>query len=214
MLTPPSSTSNFSHLSLPLKKVTNFDLAVEGEYEQLDISQTDWSQQVPASLEFKDCRLQHCNFNGLKIAKLSLINVVLENCDLANTEIGELYAKDVDFQKCRLTGCIANESILNSVAYKRCQLQFAQFRFTKLKKVIFRDSPLNEADFYAANLWRVNFYNCDLTRAEMSCSHHLDTDLSSSNITGLKIGLDSLKGITINQIQINDLAWLLGVNII
>jgi hypothetical protein len=47
----------------------------------------------------------------------------------------------------------------------------------------------------------------------MSKTKHSDTDLRTSNIAGINIGIESLKGITINQAQVNDLAWLLGVNI-
>jgi hypothetical protein len=47
----------------------------------------------------------------------------------------------------------------------------------------------------------------------MSGTEHYKTDFRTSNISGLNIGIDSLKGATISRAQVIDLAWLLGTDI-
>jgi uncharacterized protein YjbI with pentapeptide repeats len=112
-----------------------------------------------------------------------------------------------------MTGFVATEGVLNKVLYKNCQLKFSLFRFTKLERILFYDCLLNESDFYSAGLKQVDFYKCDLNKSEMSKTEHFKTDLRTSNISGLNISPESLKGVTISRTQVFDLAWLLGANI-
>ena len=207
------TNNNFAKLPRNLEKPVDFVLTDEGEYEGLEINGYDFSAAAFTNLDFKDCLLKNCNLNHLKSVKLSLINVRLENCDLANLEIEELYTRSVDFLKCRLTGFVSSDSVLNETSFNNCQLKLAQFRFTKMKSLIFNNCLLNEADFYAAQMLKVNFLDCDLTKAEMSKTKNFETDLRTSNIAGLNIGIDNLKGVIIGPEQINDLVWLLGVSI-
>lgn len=207
------TNNNFAKLPKSLEKPIDFTLTDEEEYEGLEINDYDFSNTAFTSLDFKDCLIKNCNLGHLKSVKLSLINVRLENCDLANLEIEELYTRGVDFEKCRLTGFVSSDSALNETSFKNCQLKLAQFRFTKMKSLVFDHCPLNEADFYAAQMAKVSFLDCDLAKAEMSKTLNFETDLRTSNIAGLNIGIDSLKGVIIGPEQINDLAWLLGVSI-
>lgn len=205
--------TDFARLPKAIKKPPEFKLLDEGEYENLDLEKFRITGGHFSSLEFKDCLIRNCQFSALVVTKLSFVNVRFENCDLANLEAKELYLKNVDFEKCRLTGFIANESIIAETGFRDSQLNFAQFRFSKIKNASFDNCLMNEADFYAAQLSGASFSDCDLSKAVMSKSKHIATDLRGSNIAGLIIDLENLKGITISHAQLHDLVWLLGVNI-
>ncbi len=205
--------AGFTRLPKEIRKVVDFALRDEAEYENLVVEKFSQRGGAFSSLDFKDCLIKNCQLGSLAVSKLTLINVRLENCDLANLETKELYLRNVEFDKCRLTGLIANESIVAEASFKSCQLNFAQFRFAKIKHVSFDDCLMNEADFYSSQLGNTSFAGCDLTKVTMSKTRHFATDLRTSNIAGIIIDIENLKGITISHAQLYDLVWLLGVNI-
>lgn len=194
-------------------KQSNIKLTDGEEYVDLEISQSNFENQSFGDLDFKNCLLKDCRFNRTLIKRLTLIDVVLDNCDLANLEVDELYIKNSRLEKCRLTGLMANESTQENISYNNCQMNLSQFRFARLKKIFFRDCLLDEADFYAAKLNNNTFTNCHLRKAQFNKTENIKTDFRSSSIEGINVGINDLPGIIISRDQVNDLAWLLGVEI-
>lgn len=203
----------FSDINKNILKFNNSEFVDEEQYENFEINGLNLFGRSFSSFDFRDCLIKNCNFNQVKIKKLSLLNVRFENCDLANLEVEELYIKRSDLLGCRMMGFSSPEAILREVWFDACQLKLSQFRFTKLKDINFFDCSLGEADFYSSEMNNVNFSKCDLMKTEMSKTRHFNTDLRTSIISGMSINIESLKGVTIDYSQVNDLIWLLGVNI-
>ena len=68
------------------------------------------------------------------------------------------------------------------------------FQENRLKNLILDKADFRETQFFKTKL--------------------KDIDFSDSNIEGISVNIDDIKGAKINQIQINDLIYLLGVKIV
>lgn len=204
---------HYSKLPAQLEKVQNFILNDECDYNNLEVSNQVFLTKNITYLDIDDCYFKRCDFGKIKGTNIKINNTLIEDSDLSNSNLDRILIDSVDFVSCKMTGFIATNSSIRNVTFSNCKLNLSQFRFSHLKNVIFYNCILEEADLYNADLFNVVFKECSLIRAEMSKTKLFETDFRTSNISGMNISIESLKGAIISNIQLVDLSWLLGAKI-
>jgi uncharacterized protein YjbI with pentapeptide repeats len=98
---------------------------------------------------------------------------------------------------------------LRRVTFRDCKLDSVNFRSGKLLDVQFENCLLRDAEFGGATLQRVSFAGCTLTRADFSRVTCTKVDLRGAEL-GITAGYESLRGATIDSVQLVALAPLLA----
>ncbi|MCC5637806.1 pentapeptide repeat-containing protein [Nostoc sp. CHAB 5844] len=154
----------------------------------------------------KGVDFQYAYFDNVKIIntyfkKLSLQDVEISKSDFANTECEESLLNRVEFINSRLLGFKAIKSRLKNVIFKGCQCQFSQFNFSKLERAIFDNCNLENSTFLEASLTKVKFINCQMNNVILVDTKFKETDFRGSNIEGLQININQLKGAILDPFQ-------------
>ncbi|MBI3743668.1 MAG: pentapeptide repeat-containing protein [Chloroflexi bacterium] len=204
---------NWVDLPKRLEAVEGLTLESDGDYEGLRIVGCKPAAPAIGSVKVRASVVKGGHFAEARINGLKALDVRFEECDFANATLMGAVIERVEFVKCRMTGFKAPEAVVKQVAFVDCTLKLSALRLARLDDVQFERCVLSEADFYGSRLSNVEFTSCELVKAEFSASKLLATDFRTSNIAGLHIGLDSLKGAIIDPTQVSDLAWLLGARI-
>ncbi len=182
-----------------------------GTYDYLALSQLDLGGQRAEYATFEATRFSHVSMSESNFPGLSLLDVRLEDCDLANADLYKASLQRVELVASRIVGLKAGGAEFYDVLFKDCKGSFSFFRSAIFKSVRFEDCDLTEADFGEADLSGVLFSRCNLTRCDMSGAKLVGTDFRGSNLDGLKVGLDELRGAIVDPSQALDFIELLGL---
>ena len=125
-------------------------------------------------------------------------------CDLAETGW-----QDVTLAGCALAGVQAFSASMRRVTFRDCKLDSVNFRSATLTDVRFEDCLLRDAEFGGAKLLRVSFGGCTLARADFTKVSCTEVDLRGAAL-GITAGYESLRGATIDSVQLIALAPLLA----
>ena len=183
------------------------------QYETRVFKHCDFSKSIATNIRFEDVYFHATTLSQTKFVDVKFRNIKFEECNLANTVLEKAHIEHAEFIKCQMTGFKYNEANMNSVLLKDYKLSLSQFRFSKLKNMTCIHCIFEESDFYHTDLSGAVITNCDLTKSEFSESMLKDTDLRTSNLAGIKIGIKDLHGAIIDPSQVSDLSWLLGATI-
>ena len=141
-----------------------------------------------------------------KLVKLEMTDVLLDRCNLANSVLHESIIYRTQWSACRLTGIDASNSSFMHTVFDKCIIDLGNFRFTSFKNVNFRSCMLNDAEFGGADLRGVRFSDCILKQTQFSGAKLKGTDLRGSDIDGLGIPPENLRGVIIDPSQLTVLA--------
>ena len=98
---------------------------------------------------------------------------------------------------------------MRRVTFRDCKLDAVNFRGGTLRDVAFEDCLLRDAEFGGAALRRVRFGGCTLARADFAKATCDEVDLRGAEL-GISGGYESLRGATIDSVQLVTLAPLLA----
>jgi len=113
--------------------------------------------------------------------------------------------QDTTLAGCALAGVQAFSSALRRVTFLGGKLDSVNFRGAVFTDVIFDDCVLRDADFGGATLLRVSFAGCTLTGADFTKAACTEVDLRGAQL-GITAGYESLRGVTIDSVQLVTLA--------
>lgn len=99
---------------------------------------------------------------------------------------------------------------LRRTAFYDCKLDSVNFRNGKLQDVTFVDCLLKDVDFGDATLVNATFAGTVLDGVRLNKAHMKKVDLRGASAIGISEGVESLKGATVNSLQLLDLAPLLA----
>ena len=140
-----------------------------------------------------DVRFEHCNMVG------------------ANWYKGAFHR--VQFVDCFMTGFLAGETHFQDVLFKDCKINLAQMRFASFSAVRFEHCDLQESDLLQADCSALAFEECNLQGVEFSGCKLAGIDLSSCNTDGARVGIEELRGATIDLRQALALVRTLGITV-
>jgi uncharacterized protein YjbI with pentapeptide repeats len=112
-----------------------------------------------------------------------------------------------------MTGCNFIESRLYNVSFIESNLNYTNLSMASLENVAFDNTGLRSSNFQENKLKNIIFKQADLTQSQFFKTSLKNLDFSDSIIEGLAVGLEDIKGATINQFQAIDLVSLLGVKV-
>ncbi|GAC1332981.1 MAG: hypothetical protein NVSMB17_12780 [Candidatus Dormibacteria bacterium] len=148
----------------------------------------------------------------LKLAGISLSDVVAERLDLTASDISHARVGAVRFSDCRCLGTNWAETVLSDVTFERCTLELSNLRLAKLARVVFEGCDCRSADLAGATLEDVVFRGCQLEGADFREARLARVDLRQSRIEGVK-GVAGLRGATITTAQLLGLAPALAAEL-
>jgi len=173
----------------------------------------DHSGATHGTLHIEGAELTRVNLSQTKFGSITLKDVRLSNCDLANLATRGLNLTRVEFHHCRLTGLSAGQADCQQVLFAEGDLRYAQFRLSRFQSAEFDSCNLEEADFQGTDLTGAIFRRCNLHNAEMNRVKLAKADLRGSNVDGLNVFPEGLRGATVDPAQAMVFALLLGIRI-
>ena len=99
----------------------------------------------------------------------------------------------------------AFSAALRRVTFRGGKLDSVNFRSGVFTDVTFEDCMLRDTDFGGATLLRVGFAGCTLTGADFTKAACTEVDLRGAQL-GITAGYESLRGVTIDSVQLVTLA--------
>jgi uncharacterized protein YjbI with pentapeptide repeats len=157
--------------------------------------------------------LDHVNLADRTFASIVWKDVRLVSCDLANLETRHLTLVRVEFIDCRMTGLRAGVADCQDVLISEGDQRYSQFRYSKFRSTEFDSCNFEDADFQGTDLSGSIFRKCNLKNAEMSKVKLLNADLRGSQIEGLHLNAEDIRGAVVDLPQAMIFAGLLGIRI-
>jgi uncharacterized protein YjbI with pentapeptide repeats len=126
-----------------------------------------------------------------------------------SSDLAETGWLDATLTGCALAGVQVFSASLRRVRFRDCKLDSVNFRSGTLTDVTFENCLLLDTEFGGARLLRVSFPGSTLTRADFAKVTCTDVDLRGAEL-GITAGYESLRGATIDSVQLVALAPLLA----
>ncbi len=164
-------------------------------------------------LEIRATIFDHIYFDHFELNNGYFLDVVLDSCDLSNAHLNNSLLRRVVFKDCKLVGVDFNECSFDQVRFENCLMTMASFAQFATKGLLFESCDLGNASFLEASLKKVSFQTCKLIQAEFLHASLMNVDLSNSEIDGITLTLDDLKGAIVRPSQALSLSRLLGLQI-
>ena len=95
--------------------------------------------------------------------------------------------------------------------FEECNMNYANFNMSNIRDTEFKSCGLNSSSFNEVKLKEVTYKETSLIRAQFVETPLKNIDLSTSNIEGILIKIQELKGLIVNDIQAIQLSKILGI---
>ena len=181
------------------------------EFSVAKLSGADWRAVTAQNAVIEDSQLQRVMLTSAKLPKLRLRDVRMEGCDLSAAHLDQAHLLRVEIRSSRLLGVQVLDTHLNDVLFKDCNLDGAAFASVRGKHLRFENCQLKNAAFESAEFENITFSRCDLHHASFFNTKLTNADLRGSNIDGMQIAPEAVRGIKITSSQALQMVGLLGV---
>lgn len=195
-----------------LKVLTDSNLEIfeeDGLLEDVRLFDISADSFVFAGADIRGVVIEKCTLHALQLSRLTARDLQVQNSDISAGSLAGAGINRSQFINCRMSGIDFSQSRLHDVTFRSCKMDVANFRFGDLRRVEFIDCQLNEADFLNATLTDVRFESCTLDRTVFDQTKCKKVDLRTSDITTIS-GWQSLKGVTIDSVQLTTIAPILA----
>jgi uncharacterized protein YjbI with pentapeptide repeats len=172
----------------------------------------DLSDQSAANARFLECTFQRCDLSGLRAPRARFGDTGLYAVHGAGVDLAESSWLDCVVQGARLGAVQLFGAQLRRVRFEGCKIEFLNLRGAQLAECAFVDCQLVEPDFAEATLEKVDFAGSRLVAPEFGRATMKDVDLGGADLVGPK-GLAGLRGATVSQLQLIDLAPALATEL-
>jgi len=133
--------------------------------------------------------------------------------DLSNIVVTDASVRRVRAHGLGAVGIDISGSRLEDVRLVNCKLRPGRGLGVSMTRCVFEDCDLREADLEGALLDRVVFRGCDLSSARLSGVDLSRCDLRGSNVDGLVVSPDRLRGVLVDPSQLPTFASALGLRV-
>ncbi|WP_405426703.1 pentapeptide repeat-containing protein [Micromonospora sp. NBC_00617] len=162
----------------------------------------------------QDAHIRSSLITGVDLSESTWEAGSLYGCEITRTDFSGVTLTGVTIERCaisgsRFTGTRLTDVRLKDVLFDSCRFDYATFhRVTAAGSVAFTDCTLTNGAWSSCRLPRIALRSCDLAGLELDSCHLDGTDLRGSRLQGLKTPLDNLRGVTLGEDQLPDLAQL------
>jgi uncharacterized protein YjbI with pentapeptide repeats len=217
---PPKSAKKFvfsrrgAEIPSDLPETEIWPAGRDVEITEQHIANAEYIGRALSSLRLETAILDRVRFTGTAFGTITMKDVRLVNCDLANVNCRALNLIRVEFIDCRMTGFTGGEVDAQDVLFAEGDGRYSQFRFSRFKSAEFDSCQFEDADFQGTDFTGSVFRNCNLRNVEMGKAKLFDADLRGSMVEGLHVGVEGLRGATVDPSQAMQFALLLGIRIL
>jgi uncharacterized protein YjbI with pentapeptide repeats len=173
----------------------------------------DYNNLNAKGLILEQVRARKVQFLRSNLPGLRVVDSVLETCEVSGSAWEKAFFRRVTFQGCRLMGAQMLEGIFEDVEFVNCQAEGMTIVSAKFKNCRFSKCVLRKGSFDSSDMGKVVFDNCDLTEADFHLAKLKGTDFRTSQVGGLKVGVEDMQGAIIAPHQALQVVGLLGVKV-
>jgi uncharacterized protein YjbI with pentapeptide repeats len=206
MIQPP-------RLPKPMPTTEPEPLADHAHIFQTLLNGLDYNTLQAKGLILEQIRARKVQFLRSNLPGLRVVDSVLETCELSGSLWEKSFFRRVTIQGCRLMGTQMMDGIFEDVDFVNCQAEGLSLVSARFKNCRFSKSVLIKTNFDGADVSKVIFNNCDLTEADFHLAKLKDTDFRTSQIGGLRVGVEEMQGAIIAPHQVLQVVGLLGVKV-
>src|SRR6202050_5610454 len=141
-------------------------LTAGGDYDCVRFDQLSFDEPQAASSQFIESALTGVTFQGGRLPKARLRDVLMRDVRLIATGLGESHWTDVTVVESIAAGAEVFAAELRRVTFRGCKLDSVNFRGAALTEVTFAGCELRDVDFAGATLTRAAFPGSRLTRTD------------------------------------------------
>lgn len=197
-----------SYLEKQTFKNCLYEEELEGYYFEEDKVKTKKTR-----LDVRDSFLRKIDFTSFEGVKSSFVNIIFENCDLSNANFEESTIHRITFKDCKLVGTNFLSSSIMDVSFLSCFMNYSNFNDSKMKNVKCKDCKIEEASFRNMKMKNIELDACSFQKTEFLHTSLKDIDFSTSNIAGIKVGMQDIIGMQVNVTGALALTPLLQIEI-
>ena len=200
LVLPPLRDSDDARLDL--------DGSLEGaRFTGLDLGERDFSDAAISDCEFSGTELSHANLRGASLVDVRLTTVAASVLSAPRSRF-----RNVQVTQSRIGAGELYESELNTVVFEGCKLGFLNLRGAKVVDVRFVDCRIDELDLGGASVTRLSLVDCQVGTLDVAGARLADVDLRGADLGRIN-GVAGLRGATIDEVQLSQLAALLADNL-
>ncbi len=157
------------------------------------------------------CVFENCRFVSASLLAFGFCDVIFRNCDLSNINLSESRFTRVRFIDCRMTGSNLSGGELTHTVMERVQARYLILSGSKLRHVYIRECDLAGSMNDSCKVEGMQLEETNLADSEWYYTPMKNIDLSTCDVTGIRLQGTELKGAVIDSNQAIDLVRLLGV---
>jgi uncharacterized protein YjbI with pentapeptide repeats len=167
-----------------------------------------------SALDLTDSAFLECELDGLSLGETQLRGSRLVESLLSASFAPVLLAsrttwRDVRVERPRWGSAELYDSELGAVHVVGGKIDYLNLRDSRLTNVLLEGCTIGELDLRRARLERVSLRDCTIGSMELDRASAKDVDIRSSQFSVVN-GLDGLRGVTIDDLQLSLLAPLLA----
>ena len=204
-------------LSFPA--LTRFDrerLEPRRDYDAIEFLGCDFTGEDASDGRFLECRVQRCSLDGLSMQRSRIVDSLFADVQAATVDFTDSTWRDSHMSGGRLGAVTLTGATWTGVRVRGSRLGFVNMAGALVEDVVFEDCEIASLDVRTARLASVAFVGCTIDELNASGATLANVDLSGATLRTL-IGVESLRGATINYEQLLDLAPIfaaaLGVDV-
>lgn len=197
-----------------------FDLVYQAIEEGDDVRDAEFTGEVfegidAGNIGFVRCVFRNVTFGENYIKHLSFADCTFRNCDLSGLKLSDGSIHRSKFIECRGTGAVLDNSAIMSVAFENCMLNYLTISGCKLNNLKFTKCELARMMLHScAKPKGLKITDSNLTQAEFVETPLYGIDLSTDDISGIRVPVEALRGAKISVMQTVQVCGLLGVEIV
>ena len=162
--------------------------------------------------EFYECTFRNVRFTK-DMKNCLFADAVFDHCDFSNINMNNTVFRRVQLRTCRLMGTELTAAVMQDTVMEGCQGSYLNLNGSKMKRVTLKDMILEQAGMSMVEHSDVSIENCNFTKSEWIDTKMNGLDLSDSQVDGIMVDPENLRGLTVNEEQAVAFAELLGLNV-
>lgn len=198
----------------PLPHSESLELFDDTDLSEVTVTSPDWADASAKGVHFDTLRLARASLARARLERPDLQDVIGTACDMSASAFDTPTLTRVELHGCTLVGARWSDGRFLDVRFVDCQIELASFWAASFTRVSFERCKLREADFHGADLGGVLFKECDLALTNWADTKLKGTDVSTSDISGLKVAPAAVVGLVVNQAQAVELARMFGLVVV
>lgn len=184
------------------------DADVVGErFASIDASGRDLSGAKFGECEFVDVIVNDAELRGARV-----VDSVLNGMNAPVLRASRSTWRDVVIERSRIGSGELYDASLQSVHFSHCKIGYLNLRGAVLRDILFTDCAIDELDVGGARITRLAFTDTSVRMLDITRATLEHADLRGADLRGVR-GVDSLRGATVTESQLGELATLLAAQL-